>query len=63
MQRAKTPMGIEAEKIPQRDSFRYLYSKISNDGEIEEDVVNPSTYRNSSVFRKQVCTIVKQNNH
>ena len=37
MQRAETPMRIEAQKIPQRDSFRYLGSIIIKDGEIEED--------------------------
>ena len=38
IQRAETTMRIEAREIPQRDSFRYLDSIISKDGEIDEDV-------------------------
>ena len=40
-----------------------LVIRKHDDGNFRVGDVNPSTYRNSSVFRKQVCTIVKQNNH
>ena len=38
VQRDETPVKIEAQEIPQRDSFWYLGSIICTDGEIEEDV-------------------------
>ena len=38
LQRAETTVRIEAQKIPQRDSFRYLGSIISKDGEIDEGI-------------------------
>ena len=38
IQRAETIVRIKAQDIPQRDSFHYLGSKISKDGEIGEDV-------------------------
>ena len=38
IQRAQTTMRIEAQEIPQRNSFYYLGSIISQDGEIDADV-------------------------
>ena len=37
IKRAKTTMRIEAQKMPQRDSFLYLGSIISKYGEIHEE--------------------------
>ena len=37
-QRAETTVRIKAQEIPQKDSFQYLGSRISKDGQIEEDV-------------------------
>ena len=37
-QKAKTPVRIEAQEIPQRDSFHYLGSEISKDVEIVKDI-------------------------
>lgn len=34
----ETPMRIDAQEIPYRDSFRYIDSIISKDGVIDEDV-------------------------
>ena len=38
IQRAKTTVRIEAQEIPQRDSFCYLSLIISKNGEINKDV-------------------------
>ena len=38
LQRPETTIRIEAKGILQRDSFRYLGSIISKDGEVDEDV-------------------------
>ena len=38
IQRATSTIRIEAQEILQRDSFRYLRSIISKDGDIDEDV-------------------------
>ena len=38
VQRDITPMRIEAQEIQQRDSFPYLGSIISKEGEVEVDV-------------------------
>ena len=39
MERAETTVRIEDHEIPQSDSFRYLGSIITKDGEIQEDVI------------------------
>jgi hypothetical protein len=38
IERAETIVRIEDHEIPQNDSFHYLGSIISKDGEIDEDV-------------------------
>ena len=38
IQKAETTMRIDAQEIPQRDSFCYLGSIISKDVKINEDV-------------------------
>ena len=38
VQRAKITVRIEAQEMPQRDSFQYIRSMISKDREIGEDV-------------------------
>ena len=38
IERAETTVRIEDHEIPQSDSFHYLGSIISRDGEIDDDV-------------------------